>query len=58
MSDDKKKRGSPDVDRIDLSDPDEVRNWCKSLGVTEAALRAAVAAAGTHAPKVRDYLGK
>jgi hypothetical protein len=58
VSDDKPKRRSPDVDRIDLGNPEQIRNWCKSLGVTEAALRSAVAKAGTHAQKVRECLGE
>ena len=58
MSDDKGKRGNPDRSRIDINDPDEVRNWTKSLGVTKDELERAVAAAGTQADKVREYLGK
>ena len=58
MSDDKSKRGSPDSDRIDINDPDEVRNWTKALGVTKEELEAAVRAAGTQASKVREHLGK
>jgi hypothetical protein len=58
MSDDKSKRGSPDRDRIDLNDPDEVRNWTQSLGVSREELERAVQAAGTTAAKVREYLGK
>jgi len=58
MSDDKANRGSPDRDSIDINDPDEVRNWTKSLGVTREELERAVQAAGTTASKVREYLGK
>ena len=58
MSDDKTKRGSPDRDRIDINDPDEVRNWTKSLGVTKEELQRAVEAVGTTAGKVYDYLGR
>jgi hypothetical protein len=58
MSDDKSKRGSPDRDRIDMNDPDEVRNWTQSLGVTKEELAAAVKAAGSTAEKVRAHLGK
>ena len=58
MSDDKSKRGSPDRDRIDVNDTDEVRNWSKSLGITPEELKAAVAAAGPMASKVREHLGK
>jgi hypothetical protein len=56
MSDDKSKRGSPDRDRIDINDPDEVRNWTKSLGVSKEELQRAVEAAGNTASKVREYL--
>ncbi len=58
MSDDKSNRGSPDRDRIDINDPDEVRNWTKSLGVTKEELQRAVEAVGTTAGKVYDYLGR
>lgn len=58
MSDDKTKPGTPDRQRIDIEDSDEVRNWCKSLAVTEDQLRDAVKAVGPQAGKVRDYLGK
>jgi hypothetical protein len=57
MSDDKGNRGNPDRSRIDINDPDEVRNWTKSLGVSKEELERAVAAAGTQADKVREYLG-
>jgi hypothetical protein len=58
MSDDKSKRGSPDRDRIDLNDPDEVRNWTKSLGVSKEELEQAVRAAGNSADKVREHLAR
>lgn len=58
MSDDKSARGSPDRDRIDIHDPDEVRNWTQSLGVSKEDLERAVRAAGDRADKVREYLGK
>ncbi len=56
MSDDKTRRGSPDRDRIDMNDPDEVRNWTESLGVSRDELARAVQAAGDRADKVREYL--
>ena len=56
MSDNKGKRGSPDRDRIDINDPDEVRNWTKSLGVSKEELQRAVQAAGDRAEKVREFL--
>jgi hypothetical protein len=58
MTDDPKLTGSPDKDLINLSQPHEVRDWCKSLGCTEAELRAAVAAIGNSAKKVRSYLAQ
>jgi hypothetical protein len=58
MSDDKNNRGSPDRDRIDMSDADEVRNWTKTLGVSKEELERAVQAAGNSADKVRAHLGK
>jgi len=56
MSDDKSKRGTPDRERIDINDPDEVRNWTQSLGVSKEELQRAVQAAGDRAEKVREYL--
>jgi hypothetical protein len=56
MSDDKANRGSPDRDRIDMNDPDEVRNWTESLGVSREELQRAVQAAGDRADRVREYL--
>ena len=58
MSDDKSKRGSPDRDRIDMNDEDEVRNWTKSLGVSKEELQRAVQSAGNNADKVREFLGR
>lgn len=57
MSDDKSNRGSPDRDRIDMNDANEVRHWTESLGVSTAQLEAAVRSAGPSASKVREYLG-
>lgn len=57
MSDDKSKRGAPDRDRIDINDPDEIRNWTQSLGVSKEELQKAVEAVGSQASKVREYLG-
>jgi hypothetical protein len=57
MSDDKGNRGSPDRDRIDMNDPDEVRNWTQSLGVSKEQLEEAVRAVGSQAARVREHLG-
>ena len=58
MSDDKGNPGRPDKDRIDMNDPDEVRNWTKSLGISREELAKAVEAVGNTAGKVYDYLGR
>lgn len=55
MSDDKDKTGH-DRKLINLNEPYEVRDWTKSLGVSEEELRRAVAAVGNSADKVREHL--
>lgn len=57
MADDKQVTGSPDRDRISLSEDYEVRDWTESLGVSEQELREAVDAVGNSADAVRAYLG-
>jgi hypothetical protein len=58
MADDKSKAGGQDRTRINLNQDYEVRDWAKSLGVTEDELRKAVAAVGNQADKVREHLAK
>jgi hypothetical protein len=58
MADDLSSRGPQDRSRVNVNETHELRYWTKELGVTEAQLRAAVAAAGTSAQAVRSYLGK
>ncbi|RRN78261.1 MULTISPECIES: DUF3606 domain-containing protein [Pseudoxanthomonas] len=58
MSDDRKEVGSPDRDRINLSEDYEVRYWTEALGVSEQQLREAVAAVGSTADAVRRHLGR
>jgi hypothetical protein len=58
MADDKTKTGGQDRARININEDYEVRDWCKSLGVTEDKLRKAVADVGDQADKVREHLGK
>ncbi len=58
MSDDKSLRGDGDRERIDIHDPNEVRDWTRSLGVSKEMLERAVHAVGDRAKKVREYLGK
>ena len=57
MSDDKSKTGQ-DRKLIAMTEPYEVRDWCKSLGCTEVELRKAVTAVGNSAEKVREWLKK
>ena len=58
MADDKSKTGSPDRDRINLSEVYEVQYWTKELGVSEQELREAVKAVGNTSKAVRERLGK
>jgi hypothetical protein len=58
MSDDKSKTGSPDRDRINLSEDYEVQYWTKELGVSEKELRDIVQAVGNTSKAVRERLGK
>ena len=58
MTDDVKKVGNADRRLISLQEPYEVRDWCKSLGCTEAELKAAVTRVGHSAEKVREALRK
>lgn len=58
MTDDKKKTGSPDRDRINVNEDYEVQYWTKTLGVTVAQLREAVKAVGPTSAAVREHLGK
>jgi len=53
MSDDKSARHSPDNKRIDVNDPQEVRHWSESLGITPEKLKELVSRVGTSAEKVR-----
>lgn len=57
MADDPKKTGE-DRKLISLEEDYEIRDWTKSLGCTEAELRAAVHQVGNSAEKVREYLKK
>lgn len=58
MSDDKRQSGSPDRDRISLSEDYEVRYWTQALGVSADDLRAAVDAVGPVAEDVRNHLAQ
>jgi hypothetical protein len=56
MADDKNDVGSPDRDRIAMSEEHEVRYWTKTLGVSKEELQSAVSAVGNSAHKVREHL--
>lgn len=56
MADDRTKRGPPDSERIDVNDPNELRNWAKSLRATPEKVKEAVAKVGTSADSVRQFL--
>jgi len=58
MSDDKSKTGSPDRDRINLTEDYEVQYWTKEFGITADELRAAVNTVGSTSKAVREHLGK
>jgi len=58
MPDNKKITHPLDAKTIDIHDPSEVRNWCKSFGCTEQALKAAVLVVGKSGSAVRKFLGK
>lgn len=58
MPDNKKNTGTPDNKRIDINDPNELRNWAKSLNVTQADIIRSVKKVGTSAAAVRKELKK
>jgi len=58
MPDDKSKTGKPDRDRVNTSEPYEVRDWAKKFGTTPEKLKAAVKAVGPMADKVKAHLKK
>jgi|EndMetStandDraft_4_1072995.scaffolds.fasta_scaffold62401_3 uncharacterized protein DUF3606 len=56
MSDDLKKRGGQDRERIDVTQDYELRDWSEKLGVTPERLKEAVQAVGDRAERVQEYL--
>ena len=58
MSDDQSQTGSPDRQRISLSENHEVQDWTKRFGVTADQLRAAVDAVGNRVEDVEKYLSR
>lgn len=57
MADDKTHTGSPDRDRINLSEDYEVQYWSKELQVSPERLRSVVEAVGPTVKAVREHLG-
>ena len=59
MPDNKKKRAPQDKKRVDINDPNEVRNWSKSFGCTQKELKAArKEAKSTYAAAIKRALDK
>ena len=58
MADDKTQVGKPDRDRINVDEDYELRDWSEKLGVSPAALKAAVEKAGPMVADVKKQLGK
>ncbi len=56
MPDDKDEVGAADRSRISLGEEYELRDWMKTLGVSEQELREAVDAVGNSADRVREFL--
>jgi hypothetical protein len=46
----------PDHERIDLDDPDQVRDWTRSLGISAEELARIVASSGNTADNVKEHL--
>jgi len=58
MADDKKQRGSQDLNRINLNEPYEVKYWTKIFGVSEEELRDAVRRVGNSVDDIAQELTK
>jgi hypothetical protein len=58
MADHLKNRGPADRTRINVNEPWEVRWWSGKWSITEAQLRAAIAAVGPMVNNVARHLGK
>lgn len=56
--DNKTKTGSPDRDRINVSEDYELQYWSKKFGISAEKLKSAVKAVGTSAKAVEAYLHK
>jgi hypothetical protein len=58
MADDLSNRGPQDRNRVNTTEPWELKYWTKTFGVTEEQLKAAVKAVGPMVADVRKKLGK
>ena len=58
MPDNKNIKHPLDGQRIDINDPQEVRDWCDTLACTEEKLKSAVEKVGTSAKEVKEFLRK
>jgi hypothetical protein len=58
MADDLSNRGPQDRNRVNTTEPWELKHWTKTFGVTEEQLKAAVKAVGPMVADVRKKLGK
>ncbi|WP_448213479.1 DUF3606 domain-containing protein [Colwellia sp. MEBiC06753] len=56
MPDNKSIKAPLDAQRVNLSQPYEVRNWCHKFNCTKDELEKAVSAVGTWADDVEAYL--
>jgi len=56
--DNKTKTGSPDRDRINVSEDYELQYWSKKFGISAEKLKSAVKAVGTSAKAVEAHLQK
>ena len=45
-----------DSEIVEITDPNQIRYWCRSLGCTEAQLRESVQAVGHSPAEVRQFL--
>jgi hypothetical protein len=55
MADDPNNRGNPDRQRINTSQPHEMRDWARKFGVSEEELREAVTKVGNQADDVERH---
>ncbi|OGA89188.1 MAG: hypothetical protein A3G27_14275 [Betaproteobacteria bacterium RIFCSPLOWO2_12_FULL_66_14] len=56
MTDDRRRRGGLDRNRIDVQKKHELRFWTEELQIDEATLREVVARVGTRADTVRRHI--